>query len=68
MVAHVGAMTAPALPSVRGFGSASSFGDGSHGRTARAGAGHGRVRFSGGQRLTGDQARSPTSIVGKTVK
>src|SRR6187399_1243919 len=44
-----------AAPSVRGAGRASSAGDGCHGATAPTGAGHGRVSFSGGQKLMGDQ-------------
>ena len=57
-----------AAPSTRGAGSASSGATGSHGTTAPTGAGHGRLRFSGGQRLTGEIALIPRSIVEKTVK
>ena len=51
--------TCDAVPSVRGAGSASSVGDACHGTTAPTGAGHGSVSFSGGQKLIGDQARTP---------
>ena len=55
-------------PSVRGAGSASSVGDGSHGITAPTGAGQGSVSFDGGQRLIGDQTRTPRSTVLLTVR
>ena len=55
-------------PSVRGAGRATSAGESCHGTTAPTGAGHGRVLFSGGQKLTGLQARIPRSIVRLTVK
>src|SRR6185369_9360655 len=55
-------------PSVRGSGRESSGGDVDHGTTAPAGAGQGRVRLPGGQKLTGLQARIPRSIVLLTVK
>ena len=58
----------PAEPSVRGSGSATSPGPGCQGSVAPAGTGHGRVSFSGGQKLTGDQALSPSSTVRWTVK
>ena len=43
-------------------------GDGCHGTSAPTGAGHGSVSFSGGHRLTGDQARTPRSTVRPTVR
>src|SRR5437867_13135625 len=50
-------------PSMRGAGRLSSGGETSHGMAAPGGAGHGSVRFSGGQRLTGEIALMPMSIV-----
>ena len=55
-------------PSVRGAGRSSCVGDAAHGTIAPTGAGHGRVWFSGGQRLIGDQARTPRSTVLDTVR
>ena len=56
------------VPSVRAAGRSSSVGDVAHGTIAPTGAGHGRVWFSGGQRLIGDQASTPRSTVRDTVR
>jgi len=53
---------------VRGAGSDACDAPGCQGRVAPAGTGHGSVSFSGGQKLTGDQASRPTSTVFWTVK
>src|SRR5258705_10016129 len=55
-----------AAPSVRPCGRASCVGDGCHGMTAPPGAGHGRGSFEGGQRLIGDQTRTPRATVRPT--
>src|SRR5262245_15544435 len=55
-------------PSTRASGSEISCGATSHGVAAPTGGGHGSVRFDGGQKLIGLQARIPRSIVWLTVK
>src|SRR5690349_8851851 len=54
--------------SVRGAGRLSSGGDVSHGTVEPTGAGQGSEPFVGGQRLIGDQTRTPRSTVRPTVK